>query len=188
MVQSLFLCCALPFMLCPTSAWPHTELFWHSAMAKPYHGTRMRKLVHAKRWGNFSQSRGGGDTVQVELKGENRDLFLSGSCWTGPVVPWKLDQVEKVTSLRVCLVIRERWAPARGTGSTAAVPGAGAHLSLWCQKVLKAPALRTLGAYTAAYCSPFSLTHYSHLKKLVTPAVSQIISRKNSQFTDGKLA
>lgn len=32
----------------------HTKLFWHSEMVKPYHGNRMRKLVHAKRQGNFT--------------------------------------------------------------------------------------------------------------------------------------
>lgn len=54
--------------------------------------------------------------------------------------------------------------------------------------MLKASTLRTLDAYTANYCSPFSLSHYSHFNKLVTPADSEMRSRKKSQFIDGKLA
>lgn len=53
-VQSLFLCCIPPFMPCLASAWSHAELFWHTEMAKPHHSNRMRKLVHAKRRGNFA--------------------------------------------------------------------------------------------------------------------------------------
>lgn len=114
--------------------------------------------------------------------------FVIQQLWDRPSGPQKLDQVQKVTSLRVCLVRRERWALQEGLAAQQLFWWARAHLSLWGQEVLKASTLKTPGAYTADYCSPFSLSHYSHFNKLVTPADSEMTSRKNSQFTDHKLA
>lgn len=47
--------CAAPFPACPVYlGLSHTQLFPYSEVVKPYHGNRMRKLVCAKRQGNFT--------------------------------------------------------------------------------------------------------------------------------------
>ena len=123
--------------------------------------------------------RGGGETVQVGLQGCSGGRLLSEGSWTGPVVPWNLSHVGKVTSPRPSAIRRERWAPAGACLSLRwlKVPRDSRCLHWW---IVAAPSLFPIAVYLTS-CPPSADSEMITVKKSLP--VNTI-----SQFTDSKLA